>query len=241
MRVSNTSLEKLFEMRDAFEQSVADDVKAVGQQLGAGPFNSRHALSWDITYRQIEAAAKRCGLVVIPAKRGFWEFYMTLDVLAKELFVYMKDPNTNVSANKDWHYLNCLLYKHDSQNFDLLEDMIEDENLAKSRMVIEILGEYADMYEKVLVVSKTTVGQLVHHTSLKFYSSEGILIDSEMIPNRPSEDNDTYKPVTKPNTPIQGISLKENVGEQTRNDSEDQNIFDIDSLKKSKESSSEIK
>lgn len=222
MRISGIPMKSLYLLKVAFEESVLDDVKAFKEQMGKGPFNAKHGLSWDLTYRNISAAAATLGMVVVEAKRGFWEFDLALDLKSKEILVFMKEPNTNISARTDYHYFNALLYKHESFEIDMLaDDFAEGEDKIKMDIVKEILGEFADVYDTVLVMSKEMDGHKALKTSLKLYSKEGQLLETELIPNLPNDD-DTESQYTPDQHDIKGISLKDSKPkEDTMFDSED--------------------
>lgn len=232
MKISNIPLKKLYTLKVGFEEIVVDDVKAFKEQMGPGTFNAKHGLGWDLTYRNISSAAKKIGMIVIDAKRGFWEFNLALDLATKELIVFMKEANTNIAARTDYHYFNSLAYKHDVSEIDLLADVYkENEDMIKEKIVREILGEYADSYEKVLIMSKDVEAGKVIKTSLKLYSSDGELVDSEVIPNLPNND-DGGKSKDNTNNKIKGISLKG----FTKESDENKKLFDKDNLKVTEES-----
>lgn len=233
MKLSRIPLEHLYLLKVAFEESVHDDVSAFKNQLGDGTFNARHGLAWDLTYRNIKDTANRLGMVVVEAKRGFWEFDLVLDINAREILVFMKDPNTNISARKVYHYLNALLRTHEPLEIDLLEDEYSEEDNIKLNIVKEMLGEFSDSYEKVLVVSKESDGYRALKTTLKLYSKEGYLLDTESIPNLSHDDSGENKNNSNPNI-IKGISLKENLGQ-----SNDNKLFDSKDIKKNKEDEEE--
>ncbi|WP_312499081.1 DUF5986 family protein [Enterococcus sp.] len=190
MRLSGIPLEKLYSLKVALKENVRDDVKAFKDQLGDGPFNSRHGLAWDLTYRNVKSTANLLGMIVVEAKRGFWEFDLVLDVNTREVLVFMKETNTNTSARTNYHYFNALLYKHESAEMGLLLDEYgEEENNLKLHIVKEILGDFSESYDKVLVMSKEVDGYKAVKTTLKLYSKESYLLDTELIPNLPHTDD----------------------------------------------------
>ena len=234
MKLSKIPLEKLYSLKVAFEESVHDDVRAFKDQLGEGTFNSRHGLAWDLTYRNVRDTANQLGMVVVEAKRGFWEFDLVLDVKTREVLVFMKEPNTNTSAHTNYHYFNALLYKHEPFEMDLLiDDYGEEEDKLKLHIVKEILGDFSESYDKVLVMSKEVDGYKALKTTLKLYSKEGHLLDTELIPNLPHTDDDKDQNNNDQNI-IKGISLKDKTG-KTKGDQ----LFDSEDIKEDKKDNEE--
>lgn len=77
-------------LKEAFERDVSDDLCAIKEEIGEGPFNAGSGLKWDLTFRNVSTVSKRLGLLTIPCRRGFWSFPLYLNPLTKELFVLMR-------------------------------------------------------------------------------------------------------------------------------------------------------
>ena len=205
MEHCNTDLNTLIALREAFERDVSDDVYAVREEIGEGPFNAKFGLRWDLTFRNVSATAERHGLMKFQCKRGFWGFTLYFNPTEKELFVLMKEPNPDRVAKKYRHYLNCLLLSNPSHNEALFPN--EEYDALRKQEVFGMLGDFTMEVDRVYVLSKNVVKGATINTYLKFYSREGDLLEEEVIPNRvPST---TLGKISTKLPSLKGIKLKD--------------------------------
>lgn len=202
----------LWDLKEAFEADVTDDVIAVKESMGEGTFNSKHGLRWDLIYRNVTAAGRKHGMVNIPNKRGIWEFEILVNLVTKDALIFMKEANSDVTAKKNGHYLNCTLTKntkHDNKNFNvnLFED--EDNNAYRRKICQSVLGDYFEIVEQVIVVSLYSVPGASLSTTLKLYNSSGAFVAEQVITKRPNPEP-TGKLIGE-YKPIDGMKLKPSV------------------------------
>lgn len=205
MEHCKTDLNTLIALREAFERDVSDDVYAVKEEIGDGPFNARFGLRWDLTFRNVSATAVKHGLMEFQCKRMFWGFTLYFNPIEKELFVLMKEPNPDRVSKKYKHYLNCLLLPNPSYNEPLFPD--EEYDALRKEEAFSMLGDFSMEVERVYVLSKNVVKGATINTYLKFYSREGDLLDEEVIPNRISST--TLGKISSKMPLLNGIKLKD--------------------------------
>lgn len=206
MHFCKTEVSTLIALKEAFERDVSDDLYAVKEEIGNGPFNAGSGLRWDLTFRNVATIVKRLGLLTIPCRRGFWSFQLYLNLTTGELFVLMKEPNPDRVSRQYRHYLNCLLLLNPTDSSTLFSD--DEYDAFRNNTIQELLGNYSSEVKQVMVISKSIVEEQMVSVTLKLYSREGSLLNEEAIPNRVAST--TIGKIHSKKPFISGIHLKTN-------------------------------
>ncbi|WP_105956868.1 DUF5986 family protein [Apilactobacillus quenuiae] len=191
MDITQTSLENIVKLKNAFDQDVNKDLNAIkNNNFDIGTYNSRYFLEWDFHFDDISKVSNDIGFLPINLNRGIWNLIATINPETRELFLFMKEKNINSilkNNKKENHYLNILLQKNEQLSVPLLNDTDFTDKIRN------IMGDYSKKFDKVLIFSKHNLG-FMNESTLQYYSSEGILIKSENIPSIiPDNTSNTIK------------------------------------------------
>ncbi|MGN7283498.1 DUF5986 family protein [Shouchella rhizosphaerae] len=187
---TNLKDDAIKDMVKAFSASADGEIYEIEMGFGLERTrNFKNGVSWDITFRNIAAAAEKHGLEVIKIKRGIWNFIALMDPRTGYLFVFTKENNLEMviknSGKKSIHYFYAFIAMHDdiTAEFSYSCSLIPqfDKEYEEKRIIEaqKILDENFSRVKRVIFVTKKKEMQGISTVKAKLYDKNFFLVDTE--------------------------------------------------------------